>query len=79
MTEHDKAKAWMARNNISVDQLAAMTGYGKRSVYWMLRGQSPPNATRAKPALIADWVWQRFEMACAGVDAQLKTGRTFKW
>ena len=79
MTEHERARAWMDSRKISVDQLAEMTGYGKRSIYWMLRGQSPPNATRAKPAPVADWVWQRFEMACAGADAQLKTGRLFKW
>ena len=39
--------------NLTADQLAEMTGYGRRSVYWMLLGQSPPNATRTKPAKVA--------------------------
>lgn len=79
MTEHERAKAWREKRGLSVDQLADLTGYGRRSVYWMERGESPPNGTRSKPAPVASWVWQRFKMICAGVEAQLKTGKTFDW
>ena len=79
MTEHERARAWMDSRKISADRLAELAGYGRRSVYWMLRGQSPPNATRSKPVPVADWVWQRFKMACAGVEAQLKSKKEFDW
>jgi len=79
MTEYERARAWMNKRNLSADQLAELTGYGRRSVYWMLLGQSPPNATRRKPAKVAPWVFQRFRMACAGVEAQLNSGKNFDW
>ena len=69
----------MKKRDLSADQLAELTGYGRRSVYWMMIGQSPPNATRKKPAPVAEWVFQRFRMACAGVEAQLNSGKEFDW
>ena len=77
--EHEKAKAWREKHGLSIDQLAELTGYGRRSLYWMERGQSPPNATRAKPAKVASWIWHRYRMICAGVEAQLASGKKFDW
>ena len=79
MTEHEKAKRWLEKVGLTVDDLADMTGYGRRSVYWMLRGESPPNGTRSKPAKVAPWVWQRFKMACAGAQAQIQSSEEFDW
>lgn len=79
MTEPQKAKAWREKRDLSIDQLAKLTGYGTRALYWMERGQAPPNATRSKPAKISEAVWQRYRMVCAGVEAQLHSRRTFKW
>jgi transcriptional regulator with XRE-family HTH domain len=78
MTEHQRAKAWREKRNLSVDQLADLTGYGRRMLYWMERGESPPNSTR-KAAPIAPWIWQRYKMMCAGVEAQLRSGKEFDW
>lgn len=77
--EHEKVKAWMDRRNLSADDVAEKTGYARRTVYWMLRGQSAPNGYHKKPGNISDWVWQRFKLACAGVEAQIKSGRKFDW
>ena len=79
MTEYEKAKAWREKRGLTVLQLAELTGYGERALYWLERGQSPPNATRAKPAKVAPWIWQRYKMLCGGVEAQLKTGKKFEW
>ena len=79
MTEYERARAWMNKRGLTADQLAELTGYGRRSLYWMERGQSPPNATRAKPVKVASWIWHRYRMICAGVEAQLKTGKKFEW
>jgi len=78
-TEHERAKAWREKHGLSVDQLAELTGYGRRAIYWFEHGQSPPNGTRAKPAKVAAWVWHRYKMICAGVDAQLQSGKEFDW
>lgn len=79
MTEHDKAKAWREKRGLTVDRLAELTGYRPRMIYWMERGQSPPNAYRKKPAKVAEWVWQRYKTMCAGVEAQLASGKIFDW
>ena len=79
MTEYEKAKAWREKRGLTVLQLAELTGYGERALYWLERGQSPPNATRAKPAKVAVWIWQRYKNMCAGVEAQLATGKKFDW
>lgn len=79
MREHDKAKRWRTRRGLTIAQLAEMTGYGVRACNWMERGLSPPNATRSKPAAVAPWVWQRYKRACAGVEAQLQSGKPFNW
>lgn len=78
MIEHDKAKAWREKRELSVARLAELTGYTVRSIYWLELGLSPPNASRAKPAKVAPWIWQRYKMMCAGVDAQLN-GTEFDW
>ena len=79
MTEYEKAKAWREKRGLTVLQLAELTGYGERALYWLERGQSPPNATRAKPAKVAPWIWQRYKMMAAGVEAQLASGKKFEW
>ena len=79
MTEYERARAWMNKRGLTADQLAELTGYGRRSLYWMERGQSPPNATRAKPVKVASWIWHRYRMICAGVEAQLASGKKFDW
>ena len=79
MTEYEKAKAWREKRGLNIKQLAHLTGYGERALYWLERGQSPPNALRDKPAKVAPWIWQRYKMMAAGVEAQLASGKKFEW
>ena len=79
MNDFQKAKAWREKRGLSVQQLAEMTGYGSRAIYWLELGLSPPNAHRKKPAPVAPWIWQRYRMMCSGAEAQLKTGKEFNW
>lgn len=79
MQEHEKAKAWREARGLSVAQLADLTGYAQATIYWMERGLTPPNAKRKEPGEIPWWIWKRYKMICAGVEAELKTGATFNW
>ncbi|MFA5897738.1 MAG: helix-turn-helix transcriptional regulator [Hyphomicrobium sp.] len=79
MTEHARAKQWREERGLTLDSLADLTGYTRQMIYWMERGQSPPNASHKKPARVSPWIWQRYKMMCAGVEAQLQTGKTFDW
>ena len=79
MTEHERAKAWREANGFTLPQLAELTGYGRETIWWMEQGSTPPsqkgNPRRGK---IKPWVWQRYKMCCAGVEASLK-GKKFNW
>jgi hypothetical protein len=79
MTEYEKAKAWRQKRGLSADKLAELTGYGPRIIFWFERGESPPNGSRPNPSKVKPWVWQRFKNACAGVEAQLRSGKQFDW
>ena len=81
--EHHKAKSWRESHQLSVDQLSQLTGYSDKSIYWFERGETPPQRNakggNADDRRIKDWVWQRYKMACAGVQAGLKSGQGFDW
>lgn len=83
MNEYQKAKAWRERLGLTDKQLADLTGYSAKSIYWFERGLTPP-ARNAKGGnendrQIKEWVLQRYRMACAGVEHELKTGHKFNW
>lgn len=79
MTEFERAKQWREKRGLSVKQLAEATGYGPRTIYWLELGQSPPNGKRKKATKVAPWIWQRYKMMCAGVEAELESGEKFDW
>ena len=79
MHEHDKAKAWRQAHNLSVQALADLTGYAVPTIYWMERGATPPNKNSKAPGKIPWYIWKRYKMICAGVEAQLQAGKTFDW
>jgi transcriptional regulator with XRE-family HTH domain len=72
MNEHAKARAWRLARNLSVDELAELIGYARETIYAMERGEMHRKA-------IAPWVFQRYKLACAGLDAEFRTGREFVW
>ena len=77
-TEHDKARLWREAKELTLEQLSHLTGYSVSAIYWFERGVTPPSRKASGDRTIADWVWQRYRAACAGVDAEL-AGRKFKW
>lgn len=78
MKEHERAKAWRIKRKLSQAQLAELTGYGVRMIYWLELGQAPPNgSSKARP--VTPWVWQRYKRMCQGVEAELRSGKTFDW
>lgn len=76
--EHLKTKAWMERRKLDVTTLSGLTGYSREAIYAFLRNETPSRPGR-KAGKISPAVWQRFRMACAGVDAQLRSSRKFGW
>lgn len=86
MTEHERAKAWAQRCQITAAHLSKLTGYAEISLYWFWRGETPPERNaksgRGKDRSIRPWVWLRFKRACGDVDAELtgrKRGQRFDW
>lgn len=79
MSEYDDARAWREKQGLSQAKLGELTGYSRESIWWFEAGKCPPGRRDKQRAKIADWVWQRYKMACAGVDAQLKNARKFNW
>lgn len=86
LKEHQKAKAWRERLEMSPEELAEKVGYTRMSIYWFERGETPPNRN-AKSGNAADrqikpWVMQRYRRACGDLDAEMrgrKKGVKFEW
>ena len=74
MKRNEKARAWRLRAGLTVQQLEDLTGYSRESI-WMYERATPPSDGRK----LSDYAWQRYRMACAAADHQIKTGETFEW
>ena len=84
MTPADKARTWRESLNLSVAELARLSGYSVVSLHWFEQGLTPPRtakhiAGKQKSGKIKPAVWQRYRNTCAGVAAQLKAGKQFDW
>ena len=66
------ARAWREKAGLSIPALADATGYSLEAIYQYERGK------RHDGAKLSEFAWQRYEMACAGVAAELK-GEKFSW
>lgn len=84
MTDHEKARAWRLAHALSPKDLAALIGYSVESIFWMEKGMTPER-THANSKFkqgdraIKPWVWRRYQLACAGIDAELRSGKAFDW
>ncbi len=82
-SEHTRAQEWRLRLNLTVAQLADLTGYSPKSIYWFERGETPPSRNakggNANDRQIKPWVYQRYRLACAGAQAQIKAKVPFDW
>jgi phage terminase Nu1 subunit (DNA packaging protein) len=75
MTEPQKSQRWRKARNLNVEQLAALSGYSIEAVYAFERGVS----TARGGGKIKPWAWQRWKNCCAGIDAEIVSGRKFGW
>lgn len=76
MKQNEKAKAWRIGRGLSLDELAKLTGYSVPAIYKFEAGYRQDGRQHWQHS---EWVWQRYRMACAGVDAQLRSGKAFEW
>lgn len=81
MTPYAQAKAWRHARNLTVDQLAELTGYSPEAIRLYERGVSAAQKVgkTSTTSKIPEWRWQRYRMICAGAEAQLQTGNVFNW
>lgn len=73
MKQHVQAKQWRVKAGLSVDQLAEMTGFSAEAIWLFERG------VRQNGHELSAYSWQRYRMACAAAQHQLKTGKVFQW
>jgi hypothetical protein len=72
--ESAQAKWWrVSIAKLTVPELAQLTGYSTLAIYLMEKGIG------SRGARVRAWVWMRYKQACAGVDAQLTSGKRFDW
>lgn len=71
MREAKKAQEWRRARGLTVERLSELTGY---SVPAIRSFESGRGAVKNKP-----WIWQRYKMCCAGVEAQARGGMAFTW
>lgn len=71
--EHSEARNWRKSRGLTVEQLAEQTGYSREAIYCFERGRM------ANGTDVPDWVWRRYKMCCAGVEAEIRRGFTFHW
>jgi hypothetical protein len=81
ITKQEGARAQFWRKNrahMDVQQLADVTGYSPQAIYLMEKGVTSTGAP------VKTWAWQRYKMACAGVELYLQTtaageAKLFDW
>ena len=79
-----KAKTWRESLNLSVAELARLSGYSETAIWWAEQGLTPPRTKKhmagpAKSGPIKGTVWKRYRNVCAGVEAQLRAGKQFNF
>lgn len=80
-TEIAAAQAWRVRRDLTMQELADLTGYSVSKIYWAERGLKPPlrSGLRSKPISVK--TWERYRKACHYVDLLLqhKPRSEFSW
>jgi len=74
--EGEKARLWREELQLSVLQLSELSGFSETSIYMFERGARQDGKKLSKHS---EFAWQRYQMVCAAVDAELKSGRRFAW
>jgi len=73
--EHERAKAWRTARNLTLEQLSDLTGYSVPAIRKFEMGARNQKAREGH----SEWTWQRYKMACAGAEAQIRSGEKFSW
>ena len=76
--EFAKAKQWRFANDLTMGDLAALTGYSISTISWMERGEEAPRNSGPSRRVTAR-AWHRYKLLCAAVDIQLKTRKHFSF
>ena len=84
---HVKARQWRERLNLTPKQLADLSGYSVPTIFWFERGLTPPRTRKHMSGLAKEprerqikwFVFLRYKLVCAAVEAQLQSGKTFDW
>lgn len=66
MTEPEQAKAWRSRMRLTMDQLSALTGYSRESIFLFERGTNSAGKPHAPHA------WRRYKLACLAVRVMIQ-------
>lgn len=75
MKQHAQAKAWREQRGLTRAQLADLTGYTVAAIYKLEAGYRNGGTGE----MHSEWTWQRYRMACAGAEKQLRSGKEFRW
>ena len=72
--EHIRAKDWRLRHELTMAELADLTGWSISSISCMERGRSG-HASAVDP-----YAWQRYKLCCAAAEMSLRNGSNgFDW
>ena len=81
-TEIALARHWRVnKRELTMEELAALTGYSLSSIMWMERGQSPPRVGSTRPRPVNPHAWQRYKKLCELADWRLRVpnAEEFSW
>lgn len=84
-TQSKAARTWRLARALTIATLAEKTGYAVETIYKYERLGLPetavgrPRLRQPAPGAIEPWVWQRYRLACAGVEAEIQSGEKFEW
>ncbi len=76
--EHDKARAWREKQELTVANLAGLTGYSRYAIYLFEKGVTAETSER-DAGKIDPAVWRRYKLICGGLDAERRSKRAFNW
>lgn len=69
----DRARSWREGVELTVQDLADLTGYSPSMIYQFERGVNGNNDDHS------EWAWQRYRLCCGAVTHQMRTGKEFSW
>lgn len=78
--EIERAQAWRIRRNLTMAELADLTGYSISKIHWAERGLKPPLRSGLNPKPISAKTWERYRKACHYVELCLQySPKKFGW